>query len=462
MNPKHHRLLGPFEYNLEVSIFFSRPSDIPKLPIPVESYSGLPEVANISPEFLSSLPKTGGGAEFTSRNRLHLLVTEPAEVSSVLIANADHYLKGEQEIALSKAIGWGLIGLEGDAHKQAQKTASPALRAESLSSYVSTIKQVAQKHLDNLQSGQIVPMRHALRCLSQDAAERSLFSGKEEFVDYSYQDHVFNLNTALFGAEVQGSSTQAALQLTQSYSVSRHGIMNHVSKLIKSWEADTSTGTFLIDYLSSGKEIGDGSFDQFHQQVSVFLQAATETTASLASWTIMLLSDYPEYWLKLQDEVVGAGSLETYDAIVNLRFLDAVINESLRLYPPAWFIPRIARVDTAVGGRKVKAGTRVVTSPYVSHRTEEFFEQPNTFFPERWLTEADSLPRGLFYPFGMGNRICIGERYGKITAKIIILSALERGHALRANHSRVEIDNYALLLNPSPKVQFGLAKLPLK
>jgi cytochrome P450 len=425
--------------------------------MPLEPGFGLQTAPSISPEFLRALPLKSGGTEFSSRNRLHVIFTQPAEVNDVLVTNSDDYLKGEQEIALSKAIGWGLIGMEGNAHKLAQRAASPALRGDSLNSYVSTIRQVAMKHIDSLQSVSELPMRRTLRCLSQEAAERSLFSRSEDDSDYAYQDHVFNLNAILFGAEVATSSPEDALELARSYSASRKNVLGYVSKLIDSWRADPSTGTFLIDYLAGGQDIGGDGFDDFHQQVSVFLQAATETTASLASWAIMLLSDNPGYWQRLRNEAEESGPLNTYDAIMGLGLLDAVVNESLRLYPPAWLIPRIARVETAVGGRKVKAGTRVVVSPYVSQRMTEFFDNPDSFIPERWGARTEALPRGLFFPFGMGNRICIGERYGKLAAKIIILAALERGSFFQAKHSRVEIDNYSLLLNPSPEIQFGLA-----
>ena len=425
--------------------------------MPVEPVLGLPSTPSISPEFLRSLQKKPGGTEFSSRNQLHILFTQPAEVNDVLITNSDAYIKGEQEIALSKAIGWGLIGMEGNAHKLAQKAASPALRVDALNSYVSMIKQVATTHIDTLKSVSEVPMRRALRCLSQDAAEKSLFSRSDAESDYSYQDHVFNLNAILFGEEVANSSPQDALNLTRSYSASRKHVLDYVSKLIDSWKTDPSTGTFLIDYLAGGQDIGEDGFNEFHQQVSVFLQAATETTASLASWVIMLLSDNPEYWQRLKNEVEESGPLDTYDAIMSLGLLDAGVNESLRLYPPAWLIPRIARVDTAVGGRKIKAGTRVVVSPYVSQRMTEFFDQPDSFIPERWVARKETLPRGLFFPFGMGSRICIGERYGKLTAKIIILAALERGNFFQSKHSRFEIDNYSLLLNPSSEIEFGLA-----
>lgn len=442
-----------------MSIYFPRPSDIPKLPNPVLAGPGLVDVSEISPDFLTSLPRESGCATFSSRKKLHVLVTNPSDVMEVLVRKSEDFLKGDQEIALSQAIGWGLIGLEGNSHKQAQKTAAPALSVAALDSYVSTIKQVAQKHLGGLEKQYEVPMRRFLRCLSQEAAERSLFSGPTTETDYSYQDHAFDLNAILFSSDLISSSSETALQMTRRYATARQNVMNHVSKLISTWQSNPRTGTFLIDYLSGDQEVDDHNFDSFHQQISVFLQAATETTATLTCWTIMLLSENPNYWEQLHQEVKAQGAIDSYDAVMNLHFLDAVINESLRLYPPAWLIPRIARVDTTVGGREILAGTRVVASPYVSHRMPEFFEQPNLFKPERWLVNSESTPRGVFFPFGMGNRICIGERYGKLTAKIILLTALEQGSYLKSDTDRLEVDNYSLLLNPSPEVEFGLEKL---
>lgn len=441
-----------------MSIYFPRPSSFPRLPNPIISDSRLSDVSEITPDFLFSLPRESGGVEFSSRKKLHLFVTNASEVSDVLVRNAEDFLKGDQEIALSQAIGWGLIGLEGAHHKQAQKAAGPALRVEALNSYVSNIKEVAHKHLSDLENKSAVPMRRALRCLSQEAAERSLFSRGDLECDFSYQDHIFAINVVVFSPDLRASSPKSAMQLTRDYAASRQSVMDHVSKLILAWKDNPGKGTFLIDYLSGGHEIDDGNFDEFHQQISVFLSAATETTAALASWTILLLSENPDWWYLLKKEAEEAGPVQSYEDVRSLRVLDAVINESLRLYPPAWLIPRIARVDTSVGNRRVKAGTRIIVSPYVSHRMPEYFEDPDAFNPDRWMTQSDSAPRGAFFPFGLGNRICIGERYGKLTAKIVILAALERGSFFMSNNAQVNIDNHSLLLNPSSGVMFNLAR----
>ena len=185
------------------------------------------------------------------------------------------------------------------------------------------------------------------------------------------------------------------------------------------------SGNFL-EYLFAHRELLADSSDPLREEASIFLQAGTETTGSLISWIISCISDNPDYWDQLSNEVDDV-TLESQDSFRRLPLLQAVAKETLRLFPPIWMIPRVALRDVRIGGALVAAGTRVILSPWVTQRHQAFFDAPHEFKPERWLSETQESHRTAFFPFGLGTRICIGEAFGKITAMTFIYELLRNG-----------------------------------
>jgi cytochrome P450 len=137
----------------------------------------------------------------------------------------------------------------------------------------------------------------------------------------------------------------------------------------------------------------------------------------------MLLARHPEVERRLHDELDRA----TVEQVPHLDYLDRVLRESMRLYPPAWLIGRRALVDLELGGYEVPAGSIVILSPWVTHRDARFFAEPLTFDPERWTAEAEALrPRFSYFPFGGGIRRCIGEAFALMEAKLLLATIARR------------------------------------
>jgi cytochrome P450 len=168
---------------------------------------------------------------------------------------------------------------------------------------------------------------------------------------------------------------------------------------------------------------------QLRDEAVTFLLAGHETTALALTWALHLLGQNPEASAALAAEaraVLGERPA-TFADLQRLTFAEQVVNESLRLYPPAWLIGREAGRDCEIGGQSVRAGTPLYTCPWVLHRDPRFWAEPLAFRPERWAGGADSqLPRFAYMPFGGGPRICIAQRFAVIEAVLILASVARR------------------------------------
>lgn len=177
-------------------------------------------------------------------------------------------------------------------------------------------------------------------------------------------------------------------------------------------------------------ETGQGmTGQQLRDEVITTLIAGHETVASALAWTWHLLAQNPEAEARLHAELAEVldGRPVTADDLPQLPYTQAVFEEALRLYPPAWIITRKALADDEVCGYRIPAGSLVVTSPYVTHHLPQYWDDPEAFRPERFLPEkAAERPRFAFYPFGGGPRLCIGNQFAMVEAGIIIATVAQR------------------------------------
>jgi cytochrome P450 len=126
------------------------------------------------------------------------------------------------------------------------------------------------------------------------------------------------------------------------------------------------------------------------------------------------------------DRVLG-GRAPTFGDLESLTYTDAVVLESMRLYPPVWIVGRQALTPVEVGGFPFPAGTQFLMSPWVVHRDPKTFEEPEAFRPQRWAGDlARRLPRFAYFPFGGGPRVCIGNRFAMMEAKLVLAVATQR------------------------------------
>jgi cytochrome P450 len=180
---------------------------------------------------------------------------------------------------------------------------------------------------------------------------------------------------------------------------------------------------------ATDEETGEGMSDQqLRDEVMTIFLAGHDTTAIALSWTWYLLSMHPDVARRLRAEVNTAvgDRPPTVADLPKLRYAEMVIQEAMRLYPPAWVMTRMPAADDAVGGYRIPARSVVFLSQYVTHRHPDFWEDPESFDPERFAPEAAAgRPRYAYFPFGGGPRQCIGNNFAMMEAQLILAMVVQ-------------------------------------
>jgi cytochrome P450 len=296
------------------------------------------------------------------------------------------------------------------------------------------MEQYTQELLKTWQPGDKVDMSRAMQALTLRIVSRCLFS-----IDLSSQ--LEPLSDVFDG--VIGSSTSMAedlLNIRIDNPVTGYGkrraAMRQLNMLIYTMIAQRRNNygdyndvlSMLMSAQSGDEPDTKLSEKQIHDHILTFLAAGHETTAIALVWTFYLLSQYPQVRIQLQDEIrsVLAGREPTIDDLARIPYLDWVLNESMRLYPPAWLQMRFVARETELDGVRLPVGTMLILSQWVNHRLPDIWEDAEVFKPERWdPANGQQVPAGAYFPFGGGPRTCIGMPLAQMEARIILASILQ-------------------------------------
>jgi cytochrome P450 len=197
------------------------------------------------------------------------------------------------------------------------------------------------------------------------------------------------------------------------------------------------------------------------QAMTIFF-AGHETSAHALAWSWWLLASYPEVEEKMHAELrtVLSGRLPTIADVAQLPYLDCVLRESMRLYPPAWAIGRIAKVDHRLGDYHIPAGSTIIISQWVTHRDERHFPEAEKFCPERWTPAfRETLPRYAYFPFGGGPRTCIGEGFAWLELALVI-GALAQRWRFRLTPETRALPQPRITLRPDQGILLKLERRP--
>jgi len=329
----------------------------------------------------------------------------------------------------------GLLTIDGEKHRQQRHAVQPAFHKKQVEGYASIINQYTQELLKTWYPGDRLDMSRAMQELTLRIVSKCLFS-----IDLSSQ--LGPLSDAFDG--VIGSSTSMAEDLLNIHI--DNPITGYGKRMAATRQLDMLIYTLIAqrrdddrdynDVLSmlmsaqSGEEQDTKLTEkQIHDHILTFLAAGHETTAITLVWTLYLLSQYPQVRIKLQDEIrsVLAGREPTIDDLAKIPYLDWVLDESMRLYPPAWLQMRFVSKESEIDGMKLPVGTLLILSQWVMHRLPEIWQEAEVFKPERWdPANEQHIPSGAYFPFGGGPRTCIGMPLAQLEARIILASILQR------------------------------------
>jgi cytochrome P450 len=385
-------------------------------------------------DFFLELAQTYGPlASFRVGHWRIFLLSDPDLIQQVLITDAKHYVKHYGVRTFKPILGNGLVTSEGDFWFRQRRLLQPAFLRGRILSYAPVMAELTRAILEGWIPGQTIDIQFELSAITSAIALKTLFG----IDDHGYRARVndslqlaFDLMAVRLDWLFQVPlwvPTPANLRLRRAID----DINRVVAEFIGAVRARSRPGDDLLSMMISAKaEDGTGMTDQqLRDEAMTIYLAGHETTALALTWCWYLLSQHPEAEQELVSEWarVLRGRLPSADDLPYMPYTAAVIYEAMRLYPPVYAIGREAVVDLELGGYRVKRGYTILMSQWVNHRDPRYFPQPEEFRPERWLTGlANRLPKFAYYPFGGGQRMCIGSHFAIVEAAIVLASIGQR------------------------------------
>ena len=328
-------------------------------------------------------------------------------------------------------LGDGLLTTEGDVHRQQRRLVQPAFHKHHVESYADVMVQLTQQMLADWQPGIELNIAQAMQQLTLRIIVKTLFN-VDSPAQAAQLGHAFNEVINNSPTRFRRQRLRIDLPFT-AYGRRRAGIRaldDFIYDLIAQRRQEgRDTGDILSMLLKAHDEGNTMTDKQVHDQVLTFIAAGHETAQNTLSWTFYLLSQHPAVREKLLTELhsVLSGRAPTVANLPNLPYLEWVINESWRIYPPAWTQGRRAIEAFDLDGYHFPAGTIAIFSQWVIHNLSDIWGDSETFRPERWdSANGQKLPQFAYFPFGGGPRICIGMPFAQLETKLLLASILQR------------------------------------
>jgi cytochrome P450 len=350
--------------------------------------------------------------------RRFYFINDPAAIKDVLITRQHDFVKSEGTRAMRELLGQGLVTSEDPLHRRMRRIVQPAFHKQRIAGYAQTMQEYAQAWTP---PAGVFDMHAEMMELTLRIASKTLFgvdAGDEaDRVGAALHEvvTVFPYVLGPFGAIKRRLPFPSTLRFRQARKVLDEIVLRLIARRRQSGEDRGDALSMLL--ASRDADTGEGLDDaQVRSEVMTLFVAGHETTANALTWTWVLLAKHPEVADRLRAEL---------RADAQSPYLDAVLSESLRLYPPAWILGREALRDVEIDGWRIRKGATVFVSQLVLHRSAQFFDEPERFKPERWLNATAHEPLA-YLPFGGGSRKCIGDQFAWNEARIELANLASR------------------------------------
>ncbi len=368
-----------------------------------------------------------------------LLVNDPAAARHVLQTSARHWGKQTvQYAALARVTGPGLLASSEPNWIEHRRLAAPAFHHHRLEAVSEQVRAAADTAIAAglegrpVATGAVVDVAALTHRIGLDAVGRALFSADlsgqaQQLLDAT--SAAANLVVRL-GRSILPTAAWTPTPTNVRLRRTRHRLDAISSSLIAQRRARgglPSAGSHGDDLLGLLLDSDLSDAEIRHELVTMVI-AGHETVAAALAWTLMLLAEHPAAQDRVRAELAGhAGPVSLLGHRETLPWTRAVVDEALRLFPPAWALSRRSDRDDVIGAHPVPAGTLVIVSPWLLHRRAESWPDPLAFRPERFLDGATA--RTGYLPFGQGPRLCIGREFA-LGEMVVVLSRLLSSHRI--------------------------------
>jgi cytochrome P450 len=393
-----------------------------------------------------------------------VLVNTPELIHDVLVTKAKSFEKSPiLRGSLHPLAGQGLFTSEGDLWRRQRKLMAPMFQHGALRHFAEDMTSCADRAARTWRDGQVVDMARETTRITMAIAGRTLFS-EDLFGDADELGAA--LTTALDWAGVQSSSLTLIVQArvsiglelvadrlpaslgararaladraivpilwpgerTRTLQAALDLLESRVHGMIADRRGSKASPRDLLTLLLEAKDDDDGGVmtdKQVRDELLTLFVAGHETTATALAWSLMLLAQHPEIYVRVRAEVDAVGRVPTVDDLPRLGLCLRVFKEALRLYPPVYLFGRVAMADVEVGDYALPKGTVVLVSPFSLHRRPELWTDPERFDPDRFLPQEEARRhKTAFLPFSAGPRTCIGNTFALMEGPLVLATLL--------------------------------------
>ncbi len=363
------------------------------------------------------------------------VVTDADAMHEILVENATKFKKTAGIQFLEPLLGAGLLNAEGEVHKRHRKLLAPAFAPKRLAAYAETMIDETRTQIAAWKPNHQVDLSHEMMELTLAIAGKTMFGA-------DVRREAATVSSALeLAMRATVASITSPMQLGYKWPLPRHLMMKRAVKMLdeivfeliaegrKRGPNDRDRGDVLSALLLSQDEEGGLDDRQIRDEVMTLLLAGHETTANALTWTWYHLGRNADARVRLEEEVarVLGDRTVTPDDLPNMPWTAAVIDEAMRLHPPAYVTGRESTEPVTIGGHQFPARAIMLLNIRGLHRRGDYYPAPLAFRPERFLPEEKKArPRHHYLPFGAGPRVCIGQHFALLEAQLCLATMVQR------------------------------------
>jgi cytochrome P450 len=385
--------------------------------------------------FFSNLARTYGDiVAYKMGGEQLYLVSDPQHIKDILVTHNRNFMKGRGLQRSKRLLGEGLLTSEGAVHLRQRRLMQPAFHRDRIAGYGRTMVEHADRMRRGWTDGDTLDIAREMNRLTLNIVGKTLFDADVESQAVAVGEALSGVMDTFWVMMLPFADVLERLPVPKlrRARLARGRLDAIIYRMIADRRASGRDHGDLLSMLLTAQDEDDGGVmtdRQVRDEAMTIFLAGHETTANALTWTWYLVGESPDVEAKMHEEIdrVLQGRPPTMADIPSLPFVERVVTESMRLYPPAWIIGRRALGEYPIGPYVAPAGALFLVSPFIVQRDARHYPDPERFNPDRWTPEfRAALPKFAYFPFGGGPRQCIGESFAWMELILVVATIAQQ------------------------------------